>query len=99
MMAEKCCRPVAPTVEQRTPNPRVGGSNPSWPATENVRRFVTKIIKFFYEVLAELRLVKWPSRRDLLIYSSVVVFVVIIAAIILSGMDYCFAYLIRLIMG
>ena len=26
------CRPVALTVERRTPNPGVGGSNPSWPA-------------------------------------------------------------------
>ena len=26
------CRPVALTVEHRTPNPGVGGSNPSWPA-------------------------------------------------------------------
>ena len=26
-------RPVAPTVEQRSPKPRVGGSNPSWPAS------------------------------------------------------------------
>lgn len=26
------CRPVALTVEHRTPNPRAGGSNPSWPA-------------------------------------------------------------------
>jgi preprotein translocase subunit SecE len=27
-------RPVALTVEHRTPNPRAGGSNPSWPAIE-----------------------------------------------------------------
>ena len=26
------CRPVALTAEHRTPNPGVGGSNPSWPA-------------------------------------------------------------------
>jgi hypothetical protein len=26
-------RPVALTVERRTPNPSAGGSNPSWPAT------------------------------------------------------------------
>ena len=31
-------RPVAPTVEQRSPKPRVGGSNPSWPATFLRRR-------------------------------------------------------------
>ena len=28
------CRPVALTVERRTPNPGVGGSNPSWPANQ-----------------------------------------------------------------
>jgi hypothetical protein len=27
-------RPVALTAERRTPNPGVGGSNPSWPAIE-----------------------------------------------------------------
>ena len=29
---KRFCRPVALTVERRTPNPGVGGSNPSWPA-------------------------------------------------------------------
>jgi hypothetical protein len=32
-LEETCvCRPVALTAEHRTPNPGVGGSNPSWPA-------------------------------------------------------------------
>src|SRR5574337_1065122 len=31
-------RPVALTAEQRTPNPRVGGSNPSRPANGRQRR-------------------------------------------------------------
>ena len=30
-------RPVAPTAERRSPKPKVGGSNPSWPA-EDARR-------------------------------------------------------------
>ena len=29
---KRFCRPVALTAERRTPNPGVGGSNPSWPA-------------------------------------------------------------------
>jgi hypothetical protein len=37
---KKECRSVAPTVEQQTPNLRVGGSNPSWPA--KLLRFLTK---------------------------------------------------------
>jgi hypothetical protein len=32
-------RPVALTAERRTPNPGVGGSNPSWPATKYKRKW------------------------------------------------------------
>ena len=36
-------RPVAPTVEQQTPNLRDGGSNPSWPANRSIAEM--KLIK------------------------------------------------------
>lgn len=60
---------------------------------------MTKILKFFYEVLLELRMVKWPSRYDVLMYTLVVIFVVIVSSIILAIMDIAFANLMRLLIG
>jgi hypothetical protein len=38
LLGERLNRPVALTVERRTPNPSAGGSNPSWPATSLMSR-------------------------------------------------------------
>ena len=73
-------------VERQTPNLRVGGSNPSWPASVykneavDIRIIVgvvmKNVVKFFYEVRIELSKVIWPS-WDEFIGSTVIVLVVI----------------------
>jgi preprotein translocase subunit SecE len=53
--------------------------------------FFGRIGRFFREVVAELRKVIWPTRKELLTYTAVVVtFLAVITAIVV-GLDFVFA--------
>jgi preprotein translocase subunit SecE len=53
--------------------------------------FFGRIGRFFREVVAELRKVIWPTRKELLTYTAVVVtFLAVITAIVV-GLDFAFA--------
>jgi preprotein translocase SecE subunit len=56
---------------------------------------VSKVVNFFYEVLFELRKVKWPTQRELFIYGLTVFWVVLISALMLGAMDVFFGPLIE----
>ena len=56
---------------------------------------MSKIIKFLNEVVYELASVKWPTRRDLLVYGFIVCCMVFISAIIVSIMDIGFNFLVQ----
>ncbi|BAL85807.1 putative preprotein translocase SecE subunit [Actinoplanes missouriensis 431] len=45
---------------------------------------------FFREVVSELRKVIWPTRKELLTYTSVVIVFVTVVTAIVSGLDYAF---------
>ncbi|WP_229073978.1 preprotein translocase subunit SecE [Actinoplanes sp. DH11] len=45
---------------------------------------------FFREVVSELRKVIWPTRRELLTYTSVVIVFVTVVTAIVAGLDYAF---------
>jgi preprotein translocase subunit SecE len=47
--------------------------------------------RFVLEVVAELRKVIWPTRKDLLVYTTVVVVFVAIMLTIVGGLDWAFA--------
>ena len=53
--------------------------------------FFGRIARFFREVVAELRKVIWPTRKELLTYTAVVVVFVAIMLAIVTGLDYAFA--------
>ena len=61
-------------------------------AKKDVRRtgFVGRIGGFFREVVAELRKVIWPTRKELLTYTAVVIAFVVIMTTIVVGLDYLF---------
>jgi preprotein translocase subunit SecE len=63
---------------------------------ENYRR---RLVRFPHEVLDELRKVVWPSRRDVLIYSMVVVVAIIAAATFVFALDQLFTRLIVWLFG
>ncbi len=85
---------VAQLVEQRSPKPRVGGSNPS--ALVDKDRMSTIIPQkkkqsFFREVINELKKVTWTSKEELLMSTKAV----IIATFVFGLMIYVCDLLIR----
>ena len=83
-------------VEHRIPNPRVGGSNPSWPVQTLLRVMFSKTVEFLAEVKAEVIKVTWPIRREAMSGTAVVVFVVLIMAMFLGIVD---AILSKIVQG
>jgi preprotein translocase subunit SecE len=55
-----------------------------------------KIVKFFREVVHELKRVTWPTRKTLLTYTVIVIVTLIFFAIILGVFDFLFIQLINL---
>ena len=83
-------------VEQRSPNPRGGGANPAWPVLTCLRIMVSKAVEFLVEVRAEVKKVTWPTRREAMSGTAVVVFVVLVMALFLGIVD---AILSKIVQG
>jgi preprotein translocase subunit SecE len=60
--------------------------------------FLTKIREFFHDVLVEFRKVSWPSRREVMGSTTVVIVVVLVLAVFLWAVDSALAQLVRLIL-
>lgn len=58
-----------------------------------LQRLVQSFVRFLREIVAELRKVIWPSRQELITYTSVVIVFVVILVAIVSGLDFGFAKL------
>ena len=58
-----------------------------------------KIIQFFHEVKAELKKVNWPTRKETIASTSVVMVIVLIIAVFLFIVDQGLSFLIRIILG
>jgi preprotein translocase subunit SecE len=54
-----------------------------------------KIIQFFQEAKAELLKVNWPSRKQTLKYTVLVIAVSIAVAGFLGGLDWVFGYVLK----
>ena len=50
-----------------------------------------RIARFFREVVAELRKVIWPGRRELITYTTVVILFVAVMVALVAGLDLLFA--------
>lgn len=59
--------------------------------TEGRVGFFGRIIRFIREVVAELRKVIWPTRKELLTYTAVVVVFIAVMLTIVAGLDFAFA--------
>ncbi|WP_216914917.1 preprotein translocase subunit SecE [Nocardia noduli] len=51
---------------------------------------ISKLIKFLREVVAELRKVIWPNRKQMITYTSVVLVFVVFMVAFISGLDLAF---------
>jgi preprotein translocase subunit SecE len=58
-----------------------------------------RLLRFVREVVAELQKVIWPTRKELITYSTVVVVFVTIVATLVTLLDLGFAQLILLVFG
>jgi preprotein translocase subunit SecE len=58
-----------------------------------------RIWRFFREVVAELRKVIWPTRKELLTYAAVVIVFVTIMLTVVASLDYGFAKAVLFVFG
>jgi preprotein translocase subunit SecE len=68
---------------------RGGGSRNPW----------RRLSLFYREIVAELRKVIWPTRHELVTYTSVVVVFVTVMVAIVSGLDYLFTKAVLTVFG
>jgi len=57
-------------------------------------KFLTRIITFLKEVKVELKKVNWPTRKQAIKYTLIVIGVSLVVAIFLGGLDFIFIWLI-----
>ena len=60
--------------------------------------FLRKAREFFHDVLVEFRKVSWPSRREVMGSTTVVIIVVLVIAVFLAVVDVGLSRLVRLIL-
>ncbi len=56
---------------------------------------MNKVINFFVEAKGELMKVNWPSQKDLIRYTVLVVVISLAVAIFLGALDTLFSYLVE----
>ena len=59
----------------------------------------SRLALFIRQVIAELRKVIWPTRKELIAYTTVVVIFVLVMAGIIAGLDYIFTRLVLFVFG
>jgi preprotein translocase subunit SecE len=57
--------------------------------------FFKKTIDFLKEARVELKKVKWPTKKETLQYTLVVIIISIAVAIYLGGLDYIFSFILK----
>jgi len=72
--------------------PKAESADPAKPKTRRERAgFFGRVPRFIREVVAELRKVIWPTRKELLTYTAVVVTFVTVVTAIVALFDFAFA--------
>jgi preprotein translocase subunit SecE len=66
---------------------------------DRIKLITEKIVRFLKEAKIELKKVTWPTPRQTLASTSVVIIVVIIVSIYLGIVDFGVAKVIRLVLG
>jgi preprotein translocase subunit SecE len=56
-----------------------------------------KVREFFHDVLIEFRRVSWPTRKEVVGSTSVVIVMVLVLAVFLAVVDHALTWLVRLV--
>jgi len=81
-------RGEAATTSSRTRSPVRTGRGP-----------IARLGRFLREVIAELGKVIWPTRKELITYTTVVIVFVSIMVALVAGLDIVFAKLVLVVFG
>ena len=84
-------------VERRSPKPEVGGSIPSAPAKKLIS-IMKNPLKFIQEVKQEAFKVTWPTSKETLQRTLMVVAMAIIASLFFLLMDQIFKFFLDLVL-
>ena len=84
-------------VERRSPKPEVGGSIPSAPANE-LTNIMKNPLKFIQEVKQEAFKVTWPTGKETLQGTLMVVAMAIIASLFFLLLDQILKFLLELLL-
>ena len=84
-------------VERRSPKPEVGGSIPSAPAIR--KKKMKNPLKFFQEVKQEAFKVTWPTGKETLQGTLMVVAMAIIAAIFFLILDQVLKFFLEIVLN
>jgi preprotein translocase subunit SecE len=57
-------------------------------------RFLNRIVTFLKEVKVELKKVNWPTRKQTIKYTLIVIGVSLAVAVFLGGLDFIFTWLV-----
>lgn len=63
----------------------------------SIKKFFYSIFNFIRESIRELKKVRWPSRKELISYSKVVIFTVIFVTVFFVIIDFIISALLNLI--
>jgi preprotein translocase subunit SecE len=63
------------------------------------QRFGFKVQRFFSDTINELKKVSWPTRREAIRLTEIVIVVIFLMALILGGLDWVYAKFFGLILG
>lgn len=77
-----------PAARPKAAKPSAAGVNP-----------IARLARFIREVVAELRKVNWPNRKELLTYTAVVVVFVTVVLAIVGLLDFAFAKAVLYVFG
>ena len=75
------------------------GRQPSGGSTSAKRGWFSRLALFIRQVIAELRKVIWPTRRELIAYTTIVLFFVLVMAGIIALYDYVFTQGVLFVFG
>ncbi len=83
-------------VERRSPKPEVGGSIPSAPAKKNI--IMKNPLKFIQDVKQEAFKVTWPTGKEVIQGSLMVVAMAIVAALFFLLLDQFLQFFLELVL-